>query len=149
MKKYKTEKEIEAIIDVVAKGIPIGQYPGEEVIVNKKALAHALVVSLPKGEGMGEEEIRELLEKPLNEALFYLGHIGSTLNEFDRTTIKNYIAKALSFHFPKKMSRDEMIKIISNKAVEYNSKQITPEFIWKCSIEDLADALLGKETHDE
>ena len=41
------------------------------------------------------EELERVIEPSLNEALAYLGDIGSRLNKSDRTTIKNYIATAI------------------------------------------------------
>ena len=38
---------------------------------------------------------REKIKESINSALFYLGHIGSTLNDYDKKVIENYIATAI------------------------------------------------------
>jgi len=65
-----------------------------------------------------EEEIFCILDTPLNEALFYLGHIGSTLNNTDKEVIKKRLAHALANRVGKvdmKYTEDKIFDILFNK----------------------------------
>ena len=70
---------------------------GDRVVYQCPRCATSMEVD-PTGKpsAMGEDELIAFLEKPLNEALFYLGHIGSTLNDYDKKVIRKYLAHAIA-----------------------------------------------------
>ena len=64
-----------------------------------------------------------------NEAL----DLSDKYHEWDKA--QNYISK------DRLPSIKELENIIEKTAVEYNKNKITPDFIWKCSLTDLAKAI--------
>ncbi len=61
----------------------------------------------------------------------------------------NQALSECKLYLTSRCDEEKMMKIIEDMAVDCNSQNITPSFIWKCSLKDLAHALhnwlIGKE----
>ena len=83
-----------------------------------------------------EEHIISILEdKPVEETLKIGLTRAQTESQIKALIEQNYISK------DRLPSIKELENIIEKTAVEYNKNKITPDFIWKCSLTDLAKAI--------